>query len=256
MYSDTKEEYEEQWKRFRALEIEELGFRLAGEGVEAEDWRVVDPLLWRFVNALSSQHDKIFEDYPLDVNNKFVRYLNRWPAGSRVLHLGCGTGREVLVGKSMGINSVGVTLGRRNVLFGKKILGLGDDEIILCPCEHLPFPEGHFDAVLGCQIFEHTVAPLVFLLEQGRVLKMGGEIVLEWPPASAHATNGFTPGQAWGLLMKAGFRDIKLFYNDMSPIPEASWWMGEQPRGYVIATAKKAPSDVDYIISSRKAWWE
>lgn len=261
MYKDTKESYDKEWVEFKALkakyqdEWDEIQF----SGHDYDGFGNMG-LLERYLDALESQRVKSFEDYALDENSKFVRYLKRWPKGSKVLHLGCGTGREVLVGKSMGLHSMGITLGIENVAFGRHILGLTEDEIVHAPCEATPFKAESFDAVLGCQIFEHAAAPMMFLLEQGRVLKMGGEIVLEWPAASAHATNEedphhqvcYTPGQARGLLMKAGFRDIKLFYNDMSPILEENWWMGEQGKGYVIAVAKKAPSDVDYIVKSRR----
>jgi hypothetical protein len=49
------------------------------------------------------------------------------------------------------------------------------------------------------------------------------------------------------LLLKAGFRDVTLFYNDMSTIPKDSYWRGEQDKGYVVAHAFKRSSDAVYI---------
>ena len=73
------------------------------------------------------------------------------------------------------------------------------------------------DRALLVDSAEHAMAPMLFLLEQGRVLKPNGTLMLEWPPAkdytmgeNPHHQMCFTPGQAHALFLKAGFKDIKL----------------------------------------------
>ena len=181
-----------------------------------------------------------------------------------MLLLGTGTGREVLVAKDMGFDVVGITFGSRNVDFGKDYLGLSDQDQIETLAEVLPFDRETFDVVAGFQIFEHAMSPLIFLLEQGRVLKYGGQLILEWPPAALYTYGDnphhqvcYTPGQAQALFEKAGLGDVKLFYNDLTPVPVDDLWRGDQhERGgdqnhMLVATGIKKPSTQAYV---NKIW--
>jgi len=210
-----------------------------------------------FANLISTQNGQDTDDYCIEDNNKVERYLKDAPAGSRVLFLGVGTGRETVVAKELGLAAVGVTLGSRNVDFGVNHLGLSEEEHIECLNEALPFASCTFDVVAGFQVFEHTLAPLLFLLEQSRVLKFGGQLILEWPPANNYSMGSnphhqvcFTPGQAYALFQKAGFSDISVFYDDFSPIPDNLWWGGEHDRMLCIKGTKQETGE-SYI---RRAW--
>ncbi len=51
--------------------------------------------------------------------------------------------------------------------------------------DRLPYPDGHFDVVLFCEVLEHlTHDPLAALLEIRRVLKPGGRLILTTPNAA------------------------------------------------------------------------
>jgi len=206
-----------------------------------------------FMSVLTTQNGADTDDYSITDNNKVEKYLSDVPAGDKVLILGTGTGREVLVAKDLGMDAVGTTLGSRNVYFGINYLGLKDTEILECPNEALPFDMGTFDVVAGFQVFEHAVAPLLFILEQTRVLKVGGKLILEWPPAdkfnmedNPHHQMCFSPGQAKALFQKAGLCDIKLYYDDMATIPEEDYWRCDQNKMLCIE-GKKEPSSQAYI---------
>jgi SAM-dependent methyltransferase len=206
---------------------------------------------------VSTQNGQDTDDYGVGDNNKVEAYLKDFPEGSKVLLLGVGTGRETLVAKSLGLDAVGVTLGSRNVDYGTKYLGLEGSNHRECLCEALPFSKETFDVVAGFQVFEHALAPLLFLLEQGRVLKYGGKLMLEWPPAdkfnmgdNPHHQVCFTPGQAKALFEKAGFSDIKLSYEDKSTISEEDMWRGDQVKMLYIEGLKR-PCQKDYVL---KAW--
>jgi len=208
----------------------------------------------RFANLITTQNGQDTDDYSVEDNTKTERYLKVLPPESKVLILGVGTGREVLTAKGIGLQAIGTTLGSRNIDFGIKYLGLSETEILECANEVLPFPAETFDMVAGFQIFEHTLSPLLFLLEQFRVLKMGGTLLLEWPPAdqftmddNPHHQVCFTPGQAHGLFRKAGFADVKLYYDDLTPIEEEDWWRGDQKKMLVVE-GKKAVCHKDYVI--------
>jgi len=206
-----------------------------------------------FMALLTTQNGADTDDYSVGDNNKVEKYLSGVPTGSKVLILGTGTGREVLVAKSLGLEAIGTTLGSRNVYFGIHKLGLKDTEILECPNEALPFKRETFDTVAGFQVFEHAVAPLLFLIEQSRVLKTGGKLILEWPPGdkfnmkdNPHHQICFSPGQAFALFEKAGFSDIKVYYDDLTLIPEEDLWRGDQTKMMCIEGIK-APSSQVYI---------
>jgi SAM-dependent methyltransferase len=213
-------------------------------------------LLQKLLYLFSTQNGMDTDDYPIVENNKVSRYLKHIPEKSKTLLLGTGTGREVLVAKSMNLDPVGITLGSRNVYFGLNYLGLNSEELKEELNECLPYKPNTFDVIAGFQVFEHTMVPLLFLLEMSRVLKEGGELILEWPPANDAHTGGanphhqicFTPGQAKGLFEKAGFKNIKLFYEDMTPIPTEEYWHGDQKKMLVISGTKQAFSEVQQYI--------
>ncbi len=44
----------------------------------------------------------------------------------------------------------------------------------------------------------------------------------------------FTPGQAVGLFQKAGFRGIRVWYDNGELIPESEMWTGETINGMLV----------------------
>lgn len=235
-------EYKRNYKLFRPFQAStENGVKLANS----------------FLNLVTTQNGMDTDDYCVGDTNKVERYIGDVLPGKRILILGTGTGREVLVAKGLGHEAVGTTLGSRNIDFGLEYLGLAPHELLECLNEALPFTPETFDYVLGFQVFEHTLAPLLFLLEQSRVLKLGGKLLLEWPPAdlfsmedNPHHQVCFTPGQAYALMQKAGFGDIKLFYDDMTPIPDDQLWRGDQKK-MLCVEGIKVKCYKDYV---QRAW--
>lgn len=210
-----------------------------------------------FMNLVTTQNGQDTDDYCVGDNNKVERYLSDLPEGSDVLLLGTGTGREVLVAKELGYHAVGTTLGSRNIDFGVDVLGLDPSELRECLNEDLPFRNETFDCVAGFQIFEHTLSPLLFLLEQTRVLKIGGKLFLEWPPANQfsmednpHHQVCFSFGQAHALFQKAGLTDIKVYYDDMSPVASEDMWREDQNKMLCIE-GTRGTAGKHYI---QKAW--
>jgi SAM-dependent methyltransferase len=210
-----------------------------------------------FSNLVATQNGQDTDDYCVGDNNKVEKYLSYLPKGSDVLILGVGTGRETLVAKEFGLKAVGTTLGSRNIDFGLNQLNLTQDEHIECLNEALPFPSDSFDAVAGFQVFEHAISPLLFLLEQSRVLRLGGKLLLEWPPAdkfsmedNPHHQICYSPGQAYALFQKAGFSDIKVYYDDLTPIEDKDMWAGDQIKMLCIE-GTRTNNYKDYILRAR-----
>ena len=210
-----------------------------------------------FANLITMQNGQDTDDYSVGDNNKVQRYMGHLAPNSRVLILGTGTGRETRVAISIGLDPIGTTLGSRNIDFGTKYLNLAPDRHIEVLNEDLPFAKESFDCVAGFQVFEHAIAPLAFLLEAGRVLKYGGELILEWPPAdkfsmaeNPHHQICYDPGQAYALFQKAGFQDIHVMYEDGSEIPADKTWSGYHDKMLLIK-GRKAETSQEYI---NKAW--
>ena len=214
-------------------------------------------ILHLYKSVLAMQNGSDIDDYVIDDNNKGEKFLKGFSSGTKVLLLGTGTGREVLVAKEMGYVAVGTTLGRKNILFGRQILGLTEEEIIECNNDALPLASGYFDVVAGFQVVEHSIAPLLFVLEQTRVLRTGGLLLFEWPPSklfnmdeNPHHQICFAPGQLESLFKKAGLVNIKLFYDDLSSICEDDKWRCDQNKMLCISGIK-APSQQRYINDCR-----
>jgi len=207
----------------------------------------------RFSECLSLQDDQdefvsesVIEGVPV---NKPAKYMDSFPRG-KALFLGAGGGWEVKMAQDMGFDAYGITLGKPNLNFAHGELALPPEKFIEGISEVLPFSSETFDVVAGFQIFEHTTAPLLFLMEQSRVLRTGGTILLEWPPSHSTSSHDpkhqicFTPGQAEALLLKAGFGEIKMSYSHypsdkVFPVPASEYWSGHPEHGYVVAQAKK-----------------
>lgn len=210
-----------------------------------------------FQVLIETQNGQDTDDYVIDDNNKVEKYMTETPNGSNVLILGVGTGRETVVAKEMGLRAVGTTLGCRNIDFGLTMLGLSEEEHIECLNESLPFPNDYFDEVVGFQVFEHAMSPFLFLLEQNRVLRKGGRLLMEWPPGdqfsmedNPHHQICYSPGQAKALLQKTGFEEIKLYYDDLSPILEENIWSGKHTK-MLCVEGKRSPIRKRYIADYR-----
>lgn len=208
----------------------------------------------KFTSLLSTQNGMDTDDYCITDGNKVETYLKDVPKGSKVLLLGTGTGREVLVAKEMGFKAVGTTLGSRNVYFGCIHLGLSETELIECANEVMPFGDNQFDVVAGFQVFEHAMNPFLFLMEVRRVLKYGGKMIMEWPPAedfhmgsNPHHQICYAPGQAESLLQKACFENIKSYYSNMQPVPEEEMWSAKNHGNMICVEGVKSKNEQPYV---------
>lgn len=185
-------------------------------------------LVRRWGALLESQNGRDIDDGMVARPHKLERYgAEFFPAARypRLLILGAGVGREVVIAREVGWNAVGQTLGPRNVAFGREVLGT---DLRFEDAHFSGLPGGSFDAIVGMQFLEHSPAPLLALIECARLLRPGGICCMETPPAdrwtmgwNLHHVLCPTPRQALGLFAKAGFPRHGVYHSpDLSEVRE------------------------------------
>ena len=124
-----------------------------------------------------------------------VRLLHgdtRFPPGSRVLEVGCGTGAQTV---SLARNSPGahiVAFDHATASLARAIervaaAGLSNVELLHADLYALPFEAGSFDHIFICFVLEHLSNPIQSLLLVKQLLKPGGTVtVFEGDHGSAY----------------------------------------------------------------------
>lgn len=95
--------------------------------------------------------------------------------GTRLLDVGCGTGRALALARSRGAQAVGLdaTVGLLDVA-ARRVPGV---RLVPGELDALPFDGACFDAVTGINAFQFAADPQVALQEAARVLTVGGRVV-------------------------------------------------------------------------------
>ena len=97
--------------------------------------------------------------------------LTTFPAGARVLDVGCGGGRHLRALRSQGCLPVGVDLMAAEL---EKLHADGFD-VVRALAEHLPFRDTSFDGVV-CSVVVPYTDEAIAIAEWARVLALGGSV--------------------------------------------------------------------------------
>jgi len=168
---------------------------------------------------------------------------------ANILDIGCGGGgKTAYIAKNYKVEKIyGIDLSTDFIQKAQefsKSLDLKNIEFLVCNAENLPFPDESLDFAIMFDTFEHLKNPESVLKEIKRVLKVGGEVLISFPPYyhpyGAHM-NDLIP-LPW----------IHLFF-DESSIAEAYWVLsflrsdGEMRRNLKISKANNSKFIISYI---------
>lgn len=129
---------------------------------------------------------RVFYENEDDVREGMVDLLRLEP-GSKVLEIGCGTGRDSFrIARRLGTGgaffvqdlSEQMVLKARERLEGEDDHGSGELAYFVSTARLLPFPDGYFDAVFHFGGFNNFSEPAQTLGEITRVVRQGGRVVV------------------------------------------------------------------------------
>jgi SAM-dependent methyltransferase len=107
----------------------------------------------------------------------FVRVLDAAGVGegTRLLDVGCGSGRALLLGRDRGADVTGIDVTQPLLDVARE--RVPEARLLLAEMDVLPFDDTSFDAVIGVNAFQFAADPLVALAEASRVLAPDGRLV-------------------------------------------------------------------------------
>ena len=117
--------------------------------------------------------------------NRRLEMILRWgsdrPEGrwDRVLVNGCGVGMYVKALQPYAHEVAGLDIEPEHLAVA--VRNTPDALLCLAGCEHLPYPDDHFDLVLSHEVIEHVQDDRLTAAEMARVLKPGGRAVIFCP---------------------------------------------------------------------------
>jgi 2-polyprenyl-3-methyl-5-hydroxy-6-metoxy-1,4-benzoquinol methylase len=107
----------------------------------------------------------------------------------KLLDVGCGNGARIARLRALGWDVVGQDLDLQAVTYARETFGL---EVHLGRLKDIGFPEMSFDAITLNHVIEHAHDPVKLLGECGRLLRVGGRIVIVTPNSDSFAHKHFT----------------------------------------------------------------
>jgi SAM-dependent methyltransferase len=143
-----------------------------------------------------------------------MRYVvaGEMASGRRVLELGCGPGIGLEYLQKCGASDVTGADRDAGLLRMARGQTSADLSLVQCDAMRLPFKQGAFDVVLLLEVFMYLSDPVAVLRDIGRVLDVGGTVLLSMPngvtlgvPPSGAIVRFYSGGEVGELLREAGF---------------------------------------------------
>jgi SAM-dependent methyltransferase len=153
------------------------------------DWALADCLFGLYRRQLELGHDPYLAAHarPGCVRNqvKVFNWYRPWlPARGRVLDWGCAHGPDACLirksfGESLELHACDLAPPDRYAVFRDH--ARAEYRCLTHPVA-LPYPDGHFDAVVGSGVLEHVAFDADSLKEVWRVLQPGGRLIISYLP--------------------------------------------------------------------------
>lgn len=165
----------------------------------------------RFRAHLETLRKSVYREPRFDYHEKMIDsamgHFVKTGSFNSVLDVGFGTGYSLDKFKELGIKATGITLDNEE---RQAAIFVGHD-VHLMDMAFLDFADDSFDLVWCRHALEHTVLPIIALMEFWRVLKTGGNLYVEVPADNVvHLENPnhyslFSDGVWQALFRKVGF---------------------------------------------------
>lgn len=165
----------------------------------------------RLAKHLQALENSVYPEPELKYHEKFIdnAFGHFVEKGSfkNALDVGCGTGYTLNKFKAAGIKATGITMSEHEVT-AQNFIG---NDARLMDMNFLDFNDGEFDLVWCRHSLEHSVMPLIALMEFNRVLQPNGHLYVEVPSDNVihmENLNHYTlfSDYAWQMLFrKAGY---------------------------------------------------
>ncbi|MBD3278380.1 MAG: methyltransferase domain-containing protein [Candidatus Aegiribacteria sp.] len=173
-----------------------------------------------------------------DNGGRILEEINRRMdvSGKIVMEVGAATARDSAALAAEGATAVALDYSPEALKLARKAAEDADAPLLLVCGDAfaLPFREGSFDLVFHQGVLEHFREPLPLLKENVRVLREGGEVLVDVPQTCHVYTvikkiliamdawfagweTQFTPGGLSRLLKKAGFQPVYTYGRFFSP---------------------------------------
>lgn len=115
-----------------------------------------------------------------DVDSKIRKYLK--PEKPRMLNLGICDGSETASYADLNYLVTGVGMGRASLEFAQKTwTNPNIENWLLSDMHYLTCPAESFDCIVMVHTFEHSIAPMLLMIQLWKVLKIGGIVYIEIP---------------------------------------------------------------------------
>jgi ubiquinone/menaquinone biosynthesis C-methylase UbiE len=134
---------------------------------------------WDFYLSVMQEHPQRCNSAVTEKDLLFLRGLINPLTHPKLLDIGVGEGKEASVLQGMGYDVTGIIWGETNLTFALE--NYKDVKFINCDMHDLPFDSETFDAVYMNEVFEHSYAPFIFLIEIYSVLKKDGLCYIHGP---------------------------------------------------------------------------
>jgi SAM-dependent methyltransferase len=135
-------------------------------------------------DRIFTERGRVFTDPHADIER--IVKLIRDSDGSRILDLGCGTGRHIVYFSRLGFDVYGFDASPKAIAMTQE--WLNNEDLKARFCEHqmedlFPYENDFFDAVISVQVIHHNLMNDIrkTIGEIGRVLKPGGILFVTFP---------------------------------------------------------------------------